>query len=84
MQELRSALAAQLALTNGPSAEVTAVLKRLAREARENGVLPEELLVAFKEIWNTLTEPLRPKSPDQHERIRQNLVTLCIQAYYAE
>lgn len=84
MQELRSALTAQLTLANGPSPEVAAVLKRVAREARENGARPEELLVAFKEIWNNLTEPLRPKSPDQHERIRQNLVTLCIQAYYAE
>ena len=84
MQELRSALTEQLKRPDGPTPEVTALLKRVAREARENGVRPEELLVTFKEIWNSLFESLRPKSPDQHERIRQNLVTLCIQAYYAE
>jgi hypothetical protein len=84
MQELRSALTEQLKRPDGPTSEVTALLRTVAREARDNGVPPEELLVNFKEIWNSLFESLRPKSPDQYERIRQNLVTLCIQAYYAE
>ena len=84
MQELRSALTEQLKRPDGPTPEVTALLRKVAREARENGVRPEELLVTFKEIWNSLFESLRPRSADQYERIRQNLVTLCIQAYYAD
>jgi hypothetical protein len=56
----------------------------VAREAREQGVRPEELLVTFKQLWNSLSESFRPQLPDQHEQVRQNLVTLCIQAYYAE
>jgi len=40
--------------------------------------------VTFKQMWNSLSESLRPRVPDQYERVRQNLVTLCIQAYYAE
>ena len=53
-------------------------------EARKNGVKPEELLVVFKQMWNSLAESMRPQDAGQHERVRQKLVTLCIQAYYAE
>jgi hypothetical protein len=59
------------------------LLRRVGREARENGVQPEELLVTFKQLWNSLSESLSPRVPDQYERVRENLVTLCIRAYYA-
>jgi hypothetical protein len=84
MQELRRALAEQLKLPDAPKPEVANLLREVAREARQSGVPPEELLVTFKQLWNSLSESTRPQSPDQHERVRQNLVTLCIQAYYAE
>jgi hypothetical protein len=84
MQQLRSALTEQLKRPEGPTPEVTALLRKVAREAQVNGIRPEQLLVAFKETWNSLAETHRPKSPEQYERIRESLVTLCIQAYYAE
>jgi hypothetical protein len=84
MQELRHALTEQLKRPDGPTSEVTDLLRKVAREAREQGVRPEELLVTFKQLWNSLSESFRPQLPDQHEQVRQNLVTLCIQAYYAE
>jgi hypothetical protein len=84
MQELRSALTAQLNHPEGPTPEVTAMLKRVAREAQSSGVRPEQLLVVFKETWNSLADSMRPRSPEQYERIRENLVTLCIRAYYAD
>jgi len=84
MQELRSALVEQLRHPDAPTPEVTDGLRRLAREAQANGVTPEELLVTFKQMWNSLAESMRAPSPDQSERIRQTLVTLCIKAYYAE
>ena len=84
MQQLRSALTEQLKRPEGPTPEVTALLRKVAREAQANGIRPEQLLVAFKETWNSLAETHRPKSPEQYERIRESLVTLCIQAYYAE
>src|SRR6185503_16600979 len=81
MQELRSALVEQLRHPDAPTPEVTDGLRRLAREAQANGVTPEELLVTFKQMWNSLAESMRAPSPDQSERIRQTLVTLCIKAY---
>jgi hypothetical protein len=84
MKELRSALAEQLRKPDQPSPELNAILRRVAHEARDKNIRPEELLVIFKQLWNSLAESTRPQSADQFERIRQNLVTLCIKAYYAE
>lgn len=84
MKELRTSLTEQLKQPDGPTAELADVLKKVGREARENGIPPEELIVIFKELWNSLADSLRPQNADQYERVRQRLVTLCIQAYYAE
>jgi hypothetical protein len=84
MKELRSALTEQLRKPDQPMPELNTLLRRVAHEAREKNIRPEELLIAFKKLWNSLAESMRPQSADQFERIRQNLVTLCIKAYYAE
>ncbi|MFL5466529.1 MAG: hypothetical protein ACJ78K_04915 [Gemmatimonadaceae bacterium] len=84
MKELRTALTEQLKRSGGPTEELRDLLKKVAHEAREKNIRPEELIVIFKQLWNSLAESLRPQNADQHERIRERLVTLCIQAYYAE
>ena len=84
MKELRTALTEQLKRPERPTPELTELLKKVAREAHEKDIRPEELIVIFKQLWNSLAESLRPQNADQYERIRQNLVTLCIQAYYAQ
>ena len=84
MKELQAALTEQLKRPNGPTPELTKLLKRVGAEARAKNVKPEQLLVIFKQLWNSLAESLRPQNPEQQERVRQTLVTLCIQAYYAE
>jgi hypothetical protein len=84
MEELRTALTEQLQQPDRPIQELTILLRKVAREARGRDIKAEELLIIFKQLWNALTESLRPQNADQYERVRQRLVTLCIQAYYAE
>lgn len=84
VKELRTALTEQLKRPDGPTPELASLLRKVAYEAREKNIPPEELLVVFKQLWNSLAESLRPQNTDQYERVRQRLVTLCIQAYYAE
>jgi len=84
IEELRAALADQLKNPNHPSPELSKLLRRVGVEAREKKIKPEELVVVFKQMWNSLVESTRPPSSELRERMRQNLVTLCIQAYYAE
>jgi hypothetical protein len=84
IKELRTALTEQLKRPDGPTPELATLLRKVAREAHEQSIPPEELIVIFKKLWNSLAESLRPQNADQYERIRQRLVTICIQAYYAE
>ena len=84
MKELKSALTEQLKQPESPTPELSALIKRVAREARDKNVRPEELLISFKELWNSLAEVVGPQAAHQFEPTRQNLVTLCIKAYYAE
>ena len=84
MEELRSALIVQLQQPDGPTKELGDLLRRIGREAKEREVRPEQLLIIFKQLWNSLAESLRPRNADHYERTRQLLVTLCIKAYYAE
>ena len=84
MKELRTALTEQLKRPEEPTPELSSFLRKMAQEAHERSIPPEELIVIFKRLWNSLAESLRPQNADQYERVRQRLVTLCIQAYYAE
>jgi hypothetical protein len=84
MKELRAALTEQMKKPDAPTAELSDLLQRIAREARESSLRPEQLLLIFKQLWNSLGESLRPKNGEQFERVRERLVTVCIKAYYAE
>jgi len=84
MKELRTALVEQFKRPDGPTQELAELVRRVAREAHEQDIRPEQLLVIFKQLWNSLAESLRPQNADQYERVRERLITLCIQAYYAE
>lgn len=84
LKELRSALIIQLQNPEDASPELAALLRKIGREAAEKEIRPEQLIIIFKQLWNSLAESLRPQDADQYERTRQRLVTLCIQAYYAE
>jgi len=84
IEQLRAALADQLKNPRDSSPELTKLLRKVGAEAREKKIKPEELVVVFKQLWNSIVESTRPPGSELQERMRQNLVTLCIQAYYAE
>jgi hypothetical protein len=84
MKELRTALTEQLKRPDGPTQQLATLLRKVGREAYDQNIKPEELIIIFKQLWNSLAESLRPQNADQYELVRQRLVTLCIRAYYAE
>jgi hypothetical protein len=81
IDDLRVALREYLA-TDSSSVVQTALL-RMASEAREKAILPEQVLIVLKDVWNDLPE-VRART-DAHEQIRllQRVVTMCIQEYYS-
>jgi hypothetical protein len=64
------------------AADVTAALGKVCSEARREQIPAERLLVAFKGIWTSLPE-VRQMPPHQAADEVRNLVTLCIERYYA-
>ena len=47
MKELRTALIEQLKQPDGPTPELASLLRKVAHEAREQNIPPEELIVIF-------------------------------------
>jgi hypothetical protein len=84
MKELRTALIEQLKGPDGPTQELSNLLRVVAQEAHDRDIKPEQLIIILKQLWNSLAESLRPQNADQYELVRQRMVTLCIRAYYAE
>jgi hypothetical protein len=84
MKELRTALIEQLKGPDGPTPKLSTLLRLVAQEAHDRDIKPEQLIIILKQLWSSLAESLRPQNADQYELVRQRMVTLCIQAYYAE
>lgn len=55
----------------------------VVNEARERSMRPEELIVAFKALYATLPDPRTSAARSEQLRLREQLVTACIRAYYA-
>lgn len=58
-------------------------LNRMAGEAREKAILPEQLLIILKDVWYGL--PALKAAPDhQRAALLQRAVTICIKEYYGD
>ena len=80
---LRDAFRLHLSQPSAPANErITAALAQICAEARREQIPAERLLVAFKNVWNTLPEVRQLPGHRAAEEVR-DLVTLCIERYYA-
>ena len=80
---LREALRTWVASESADDSALGAALRRVATEARDQGIRAEELLVTLKTTWFEVGggAPTTPSSPSDHRRLDE-LVTACIKAYY--
>lgn len=51
-------------------------------EAREREMRAEDLILAFKALYDALPEPSSAAARAEQMRLRERLVTACINAYY--
>jgi hypothetical protein len=79
---VRHALRAYLSDYTDPSA-LQASLLVMASEARARAILPEQLLIALKDVWNTLPEVRSMTDTRQQIGMLQRVVTMCIKEYYS-
>ena len=78
---VRLALRAYLHEPEDTSA-LQASLLLVSSEARARNILPEQLLVTLKELWNSLPEVRAMTDATQQVRLLQRVVTMCIREYY--
>ena len=64
--------------------ELHDILCRVAAEAREKRIQAEQLLVIMKELWYSLPELRRVADNDRQVALLQELISRCIDRYYAE
>ena len=75
-------LALRAYLRDADASALQASLLLVSTEARARNVLPEQLLVTLKELWNTLPEVRAMSDAGQQVRLLQRVVTMCIREYY--
>ena len=78
---LQSALRDYVAV--GASATLPESLVLLADEAREKHILPEQLLIVLKNLWNSLPEVRAMTDSRQQARLLERVITMCIKEYYS-
>jgi hypothetical protein len=79
---VRDALRGYLGNLDDPSA-LQASLLVMANEARARRILPEQLLIVLKDVWNTLPEVRSMKDTREQIGMLQRVVTMCIKEYYS-
>jgi hypothetical protein len=83
---LRTVIAERWRAVSDTESALAAVVARAAHEAREDGLRPEELIIALKRIeQDVLGAPgtLRATDIEARQRFREWLVTSCVRAYFA-
>lgn len=79
---VRAALRAYLSNSES-SAVLQGALLSMASEARAKSMLPEQLLVVLKDLWNGLPEVRATSDTQEQTRLMQRVVTMCIKEYYS-
>ena len=84
---LRAVIAEEWRAAAGSQEALAGVVARVAREARDDGLRPEELIIILKQVeTQVLGAPgtLRAGDLDARRRFREWLVSSCVRAYFAE
>ena len=82
IDSVRAALRQYLSESNASPA-LQGALVRMAAEAREKSILPEQLLITLKDVWNGLPEVRAISETSEQVRLQQRVVTMCIKEYYS-
>jgi hypothetical protein len=80
--EAVSAALAQYIAAPGESDALRVSLHRMAAEARERAIVPEQLLVILKDIWFSVPMVRDIENSEDQVGLLQRVVTMCIREYY--
>ena len=80
--ELRAVLSRSLKAGNHGD-ELKGLLSRAAADARQKKIQAEQLLLVLKDVWYSLPQLAALAGEDVQTRLLQQLISRCIQEYYA-
>ena len=81
---LRSAVLGHIEQAATPEVDLERAVAAVVDEARARAMRPEELIVAFKALYASLPEPRSAAARAEQLRLREQLVSACIRAYYGD
>ncbi|MGI9140421.1 MAG: hypothetical protein ACR2GJ_04865 [Gemmatimonadaceae bacterium] len=80
---LRSVLAKHIEHPDVADPELARILRQVVTEARHRQIRAEQLVVILKNVWDSLPDARYAIDREAQVRVRQRLITLCIETYYA-
>ncbi len=79
---LRAAVVRQLDRRSADDANLARAVASVVAEARAREMRAEELILAFKNLYDALPDPASAVARAEQMQLREKLVTACIRAYY--
>lgn len=79
---LRNAVLGHLEGRSDPDRGLEQAVAAVVKEARQRAMRPEELIIAFKALYATLPDPPTTAARTEQLKLREQLVTACIRAYF--
>ena len=67
----------------GDDGALGGALRTVTREARERRIPPEQLMLAFKALWDRLPAVQATGDPRMRAQLRERLITASIREYFA-
>lgn len=82
-ESLRAAVVSHLERNPDGDAKLGHAVAAMVAEARERAMRPEALILAFKNLYDALPEPMSAVARAEQMQLRERLVSACIRAYFA-
>lgn len=82
MAALRAAVLGHLERGSEGDDELANAVSVVVAEARRESMRAEELILAFKQLYDSLPEPKSAVARAEQMSLRERLVSACIRAYY--
>lgn len=82
MSTLRTAVLRHLERGADGDEELASAVSTVVAEARRESMRAEELILAFKQLYDSLPEPRSAVARAEQMHLRERLVSACIRAYY--
>ena len=82
MSTLRAAVLRHLERGGESDEELASAVSVVVAEAQRESMRAEELILAFKQLYDSLPEPRSAVARAEQMHLRERLVSACIRAYY--